>query len=236
MAGKQIAGVFKKLISPITSVVNFVENTYGRGAGRIPDKQPCAKEERDDGLGSCWLDSYGRGVGRMPDKKPCAQGERDDVFGSCWLSSYGRGVGYPWKFGDSLSSKDARKRCEKAHGVGNCEQYGAIIYPKCKDGYTASGCCTCMPKGGDRITKNLFQRQSCKDDEEKWGALCYPKCKDGFENVLGNMCQPKGGPRITKNLFERQYCKDNEEKVDALCYPKCRDGYSSKGCCLCTKK
>lgn len=37
------------------------------------------------------------------------------------------------------------KRCHKKFGVGNCEKWGLIVYPKCKPGYSAFGCCICRP-------------------------------------------------------------------------------------------
>ena len=58
--------------------------------------------------------------------------------------SYGRGAGYPWKFGDGLNLNKAKARCEKANSQG-CEQSGAIMYPKCRSGFHAVGCCTCSP-------------------------------------------------------------------------------------------
>lgn len=58
-------------------------------------------------------------------------------------SIYGRGEGYPWKFGDALNDGGMYSRCEADNGVGNCEKYGLIIYPKCKTGFTNSGCCLC---------------------------------------------------------------------------------------------
>lgn len=34
-------------------------------------------------------------------------------------------------------------RCEADNGVGKCEKYGLIVYPKCRTGYTNDGCCIC---------------------------------------------------------------------------------------------
>jgi hypothetical protein len=84
--------------------------------------------------------------------KGCNEGERDDGI-SCWRDTKGRGAGYPWKVGDeAFSLKDARKRCSDKHGYGNCEKYGAIIYPKCNalygDSYDNVGCCLCESKEG----------------------------------------------------------------------------------------
>jgi hypothetical protein len=72
-------------------------------------------------------------------------------------STFGRGSGYGWKFGDKMNDSGMIKRCEKDHGSGNCEKWGAVMYPKCAklagdkqienpNNYAASGCCTCMRK------------------------------------------------------------------------------------------
>ena len=50
-------------------------------------------------------------------------------------SSYGRGAGYGWFFNDPMAN------CEKDQGRGNCEWWGAVVYPKCSDGFYAFGCC-----------------------------------------------------------------------------------------------
>lgn len=74
----------------------------------------------------------------------CPPGFKDQGL-YCRLAEYGRGVGYRWKFGDGLKSRGMFKRCERAHGKGNCEKWGAVVYPKCRSGYFAVGCCICRP-------------------------------------------------------------------------------------------
>ena len=75
----------------------------------------------------------------------CAPGFRDDGDYCAKPKPYGRGACYPWKAGDKpFSLDDARKRCNKDHPQG-CEKHGAIIYPKCKEGFHATGCCVCSP-------------------------------------------------------------------------------------------
>ncbi len=39
---------------------------------------------------------------------------------------------YPWQFGDPLNDSGMFRRCEADHGRGNCEKWGAVVYPKCK--------------------------------------------------------------------------------------------------------
>ena len=74
---------------------------------------------------------------------------------------YGRGAGYPWKFGDGLNLDGAKGRCERDHGKGKCEQSGLIIYPKCKVGFHAVGCCICSPNCVDGIAANDTENSSC---------------------------------------------------------------------------
>ena len=50
-------------------------------------------------------------------------------------SAYGRGVGYGWFFNNPMAN------CEKEQGVGNCEWWGAVVYPKCAEGFYAFACC-----------------------------------------------------------------------------------------------
>jgi len=74
----------------------------------------------------------------------CPEGFRDDGLYCAKPSAYGRGVGYPWEFGDEMNLDAAWKRCQKDHPEG-CEQWGLIIYPKCKPGFHNVGCCICSP-------------------------------------------------------------------------------------------
>ena len=37
------------------------------------------------------------------------------------------------------------KGCEADYGAGNCEESGLVVYPKCKPGFHAVGCCICSP-------------------------------------------------------------------------------------------
>lgn len=184
----------------------------------------------------CWKDSYGRGVGTMPQSCPagrerigllcytqcpantqrfgfdchsvCPSGMRNDGL-FCRAAEYGRGVGFPWEFGDALNDNGMIKRCERAHGRGNCEKNGLIYYPKCKAGYSAVGCCLCRPNVpncaalgmnpgidlscakrviiGDPVTG------SCPYGEESDGGLCYKQCRPGYDGV-GPVCWT-GAPR-----------------------------------------
>jgi hypothetical protein len=74
--------------------------------------------------------------------------------------TYGRGVGYGWQWWDGFSSSGMFSRCEADNGPGRCEQYGAIVYPKCRANYTNAGsnlCVAVCPVGmqdvGDRCRR-----------------------------------------------------------------------------------
>lgn len=68
---------------------------------------------------------------------------------TCTLD-YGRGAGFPWKYGDSMGNISGMiSRCEKVFGQGNCEKYGAVVYPKCRAGYSTFGCCLCRQVAPD---------------------------------------------------------------------------------------
>ncbi len=183
-------------------------------------------EATGDKLPFCWRQSYGRGVGEP--LSTCANGmEKDGLlcyprcnegYGAagpvCWAKCppgftdigafcqkpgpYGRGAGYPWKFGDGFNLDGAWERCRRDNPQG-CEKYGEIIYPKCKPGYHAVGCCVCSPDcppgwtdTGTGCTKPSYGRGAgepmvCRAGLEKDAALCYPPCKPGFHGV-GPVC------------------------------------------------
>lgn len=182
----------------------------------------------------CWRDSQTRGVGKVPHACPegremigllcyskcpdgmkrfgfdchsvCPDGMRDDGL-FCRAAEYGRGVGYPWKFGDHVFRLDgARARCEAEHGRDGCEKNGAIIYPKCRPGYHAFGCCICRPAVPDcnalglnagidlscakRIRIGDPRPGSCGSDQDYDAGLCYKKCAPGYKGV-GPVCWGK---------------------------------------------
>ncbi|HEX4951397.1 MAG TPA: hypothetical protein VFZ34_32365 [Blastocatellia bacterium] len=178
----------------------------------------------------CWKDTSTRGVGTVPQaceagrerigllcytkcpagmkrvgfdcQSVCPDGLRDDGL-FCRAAEYGRGAGYPWKVGDkAFSLDDARARCTKENPQG-CEQDGAIIYPKCKPGYKAFGCCICRPEqpncsalglkpGVDlscakQVTIGDPVPGVCGSNEQRDAGLCYSNCASGFTGV-GPVC------------------------------------------------
>jgi hypothetical protein len=94
----------------------------------------------------------------------CPDGWRDDWIW-CRLSEYGRGAGFP-----GWTKKGRMERCEAKHGVGNCEEYGVIAYPKCRFGYVNVGCCLCRPG------KNPHCEELGLDDQN---GVCYKRIMKG---------------------------------------------------------
>lgn len=176
----------------------------------------------------CWMGSYGRGVGTIPNQcnsgmelrdglcyKPCAQGYTG-VGPVCWQScpagfrddgafcgkpaAYGRGGGYPWRFGDGFNDRGMFRRCHAAHGNGNCQKNGAIVYPRCRAGFHQVGCCICSPNCVDGQTdigvscaKKSYGRGAgviptgCSDGKTNQHGLCYVTCRTGYKGV-GPVC------------------------------------------------
>nr|AIG56297.1 secreted protein [Achlya hypogyna] len=126
---------------------------------------------------------------------------------------------------DAAGLFDANPKVCRRQGVGRgtpavpqClpgeESYGALCYPKCKEGYEAIGCCICRKKGcsgvdgvtdiGVSCTKPaaygrgsgyaIWNEDKCNKENaqgcEKNGAMWYPKCGKGFHNVGCCICSP----------------------------------------------
>ncbi|KAL4454652.1 hypothetical protein ABPG74_021857 [Tetrahymena malaccensis] len=130
------------------------------------------------------------------------------------------------KCSNPICLDDAKKRCEKSTGK-TCEQYGAIMYPKCDDGFYNVGCCLCeaqCPPGfrddglfcakpnaygrgvgypwkfGDSLNLNAATQRCEKDHPngcEQNGLIIYPKCSEGYYNVGCCTCSPNCPPGTT---------------------------------------
>jgi len=182
----------------------------------------------------CWKDSYERGVGTIPSEcrhhrekigllcysrcpvgysrfgfdchQNCLPGwSNQGLF--CRLAEYGRGAGYPWKFGDGFNDNGMFRRCESAHGKGNCEKYGLIVYPKCRSGFKPIECCICRPatpncgslgfnNGIDlscakKITIGDPKSMECGSGLDYDAGLCYKGCNIGY-NGIGPVCWANG--------------------------------------------
>jgi hypothetical protein len=172
-------------------------DSYGRTAGT--PLGVCGPNEEKNGL-LCYprCDPGYSGAGPVCWQR-CPEGFNDIGVSCAKPAGYGRGAGYPWKFGDALNDKGMFKRCEKQHGRGNCEKYGAIVYPKCKSGFHAFGSNVCTPTclegmrdDGAFCAKHSYGRgagnpMECAAGTEQDGALCYPTCRPGFHGV-GPVC------------------------------------------------
>ncbi len=202
------------------------KTSYGRTAGK---PMGCgADQDADAGLcyNKCGSDYHGIGPYCYRD---CPSGFRDDGLYCSKPKAYGRGAGYPWKIGDKAGSLDgARARCKKDHSQG-CEKHGAIIYPKCKEGFHAEGCCVCSPDCppgmkdiGVSCEKQKFSRgvgkplHTCAANQDKDGLLCYPPCRTGYNGkgpVCWSVCPSgytdfgatctKGGKVMTPKSYDR---------------------------------
>jgi hypothetical protein len=206
----------------------------------------CPSDYKDTGH-HCTKPSYGRGAGRIPDKWPCNHWDakdpktgqlvpnkwRDDGT-SCWSDAhiFGRMRSAGW---NGKCRPGEKKKC-----AGICGHSFVSCYKDCPAGYHNDGL-TCR-KTGVGIKKNLFQRQHCRDDEEKIGALCYKKCKENYKGVgpvcwgrcpggmtdIGVGCQKNG--LINRSMHPKApQCHTDEEKQAGLCYKHCKDGYKGVG-------
>jgi hypothetical protein len=99
-----------------------------------------------------------------------------------------------------------RRRCENKHGKGNCEKWGAVMYPKCKSGYHNVACCICRPNtpncnalgfnGGIDLScaKNIRigkpSSMDCPSGQQYDAGLCYKQCDSGYTGI-GPVCWGK---------------------------------------------
>jgi hypothetical protein len=178
----------------------------------------------------CWKRSYGRGVGEGIDVcpigkvkigllcyDPCPSGftrvgfdchqnckpgwEDQGLF--CRRNEYGRGGGYPWQFGDGLNMNGAYSRCNRDNSQG-CEQWGAVVYPKCAPNYSPFGCCLCRPNPFSCASEGYSASQIdlscgkqirignptplvCPSNKQQDGLFCYPFCENTYRGV-GPVC------------------------------------------------
>ncbi|EAR97484.1 hypothetical protein TTHERM_00437330 (macronuclear) [Tetrahymena thermophila SB210] len=113
---------------------------------------------------------------------------------------------------------EAQQRCQAQTGK-PCEQYGAIMYPKCGDGFHNVGCCLCESQCPPGFRDDgLF----CAKPSAYGRGAGYPwKFGDGFNlNGATQRCQHDNS----------QGC----ESYGLIIYPKCSQGYHNFGCCICS--
>ena len=160
------------------------------------------------GAETCWLRAEGRGVGKPISTCP-ADKEKDgalcyplcrDGFNGvgpvCWQEcpddfrndgafcykpkSYGRGAG-------------------SIHECDDCEKWGALWYPKCRESFHNVGCCVCSPDCPEGMTdigiscaKESYGRTAgtpltCTEEQEYDAGLCYTPC-DHDAHGVGPVC------------------------------------------------
>lgn len=190
--------------------------SYGRGVGVVPTGCD-SKQEYDAGLCYAKCRNGYNGVGPVCWQR-CPNRFRDDGAFCAKPEAYGRGAGYPWKIGDKpFSLKDARKRCEKKHGKGNCETHGAIVYPKCRSGFHNVGCCICSP--------------NCIDGMNDIGVSCAKKSYGRGVGKVPTKCQ--GGKEYDAGLCYK-HCRSGYNGVGPVCWGKCQEGFTDQGA-LCSR-
>ena len=178
----------------------------------------------------CWKESYGRGAGNVPDACPrgfertgadllcypvcragftgvgpvcwqdCPAGFRNDGALCGKPEAYGRGVGFA--YAPIFESRDtARERCEREHGAGNCERNLEMYYPVCRAGFREFGSNICSPVCPAGMTdigvscakpsygRGVGEGATCKVgmQQDFKGGLCYPECRAGTTGV-GPVC------------------------------------------------
>jgi hypothetical protein len=146
---------------------------------------------RDDGT-SCWLDTYGRGAGRDADYEPCPSGSKDvagtcweDYDNYTWgcgtliARCHDGSLGCKNDCYKTRLSRVSKNIGDRARTCRNDEdKWGFNCYPKCKPGYKAVGCCLCEPNEGPGIKVTAFDRYDCPppgnpDYVNLKLALCY---------------------------------------------------------------
>jgi hypothetical protein len=201
---------------PVTSEFNVGDvsgnefcwkDTEPRGVGTFP--QACA--DGFEMIGALCYPECGEGYKRFgfDCHQICPDNMRDDGL-YCRSAEYGRGTGYPWVFGDpAFNLNNAIARCE-ADNPDGCELWGAIAYPKCKDGYAAFGCCLCRPEQPDCGALGFASQLDlscaktivigtphvgvCADGEEENAGLCYSECSDPTFKGVGPVCWSETPP------------------------------------------
>ena len=208
-------------------------NSGYNGAGPVC-WQVCPSGYRDDGAYCAKPAAYGRGTGRAPDKGPCPEGQRDDGT-SCWedlkVKTEDKGhYNYSWGCGTNvIPCYDGTKVCKN-----DCYRTWIVKL------VTTSTGCGC-------IKKTLFDRQSCRENEDRNGAFCYPKCNSGFHAEGCCICSPDCPPGFgadigvscTKKSYGRGageilqcpsgYVPDETGGPAGLCYRACKSGYHGVG-------
>lgn len=153
--------------------------------GEPPSACDCRDPNPDKSGALCYprCEAGWRGVAHLC-HKDCPEGYKDIGLFCQKPEEYGRGAGYPWKLGDPAFKNDGQmRRCEEDYGKGKCEQNGLLVYPRCKEGFWAFGCCVCTPEcpGGMTDTGTGCIKPAAKN---RGSGEVLPCVKDFFEKDL----------------------------------------------------
>jgi hypothetical protein len=179
---QQVLGDIKKAFEPQT-----------------PGRKSCPSDMTDRD-GSCWKDSYGRGAGRDADYEPCPNGSSANWAGDCMANQTdredGRNDAEPlWKANDL---KWTREKGHYRDGCSwNRHEEGGMCFRACPQGYFGRAHDKCWGNGADSfgVMKRLVHRaRTCNADEDKDGIRCYPRCKSGYKPAGCCLCEPNDGP------------------------------------------
>lgn len=190
----------------------------------------------------CWKDSKTRGVGVVPNS--CEDGYEQIgllCYSKCDSSTEER-YGFdchsvcPSGFTDNglICRSNAQTSYERAGYVslsacrsstgGSCEKSGLLYYPRCKTGFSASGCCICQSTatcstygmGGSfpDCTKNIRIGEALAgvcggETPDEDAGLCYASCDNGY-NGVGPVCWMAEPPFESWVECGAGYAKDDE--------------------------
>lgn len=168
----------------------FAKSSYGRGAGYAIWSEADCKRENPQGCEQNGLIWYPKCRSGFSGNGPV-----------CWQTSCPSGYADDGALCRKIDVGIKKTVFDRYSCNSDEELNGAVCYPKCPagttgngpmcwknscpDGYTDDGA-TCR-KDGKGITKTVFDRYSCRHDEELNGALCYPKCQAGYRGE-GPVC------------------------------------------------
>jgi hypothetical protein len=167
------------------------KSSYGRGAGRVPDRTPCPGGYRTDPV-TCWRDlkcnTWWDGC--------CSRG----LFGECW------GCARTSCSGPDIKGRDPVCRRDE-------DLIGLLCYPKCRPGFVGNGP-VCW-RDITPYTKQSYGRgagnpMKCAPGLDNVAGLCYRKCPPGFTMKSLGLCQqicPPGstdfGVGCTREMYNR---------------------------------
>ncbi|EAS07688.1 hypothetical protein TTHERM_00497410 (macronuclear) [Tetrahymena thermophila SB210] len=119
---------------------------------------------------------------------------------------------------DPICLGPATQRCQQKEQK-QCEQWGAIEYPVCNEGYHNFGCCICA--------------ESCPSRYEDQGLYC--KKPSSYGRGAGYPWE-FGDDMSLNNAYKRCEAENSQgcEQYGLVIYPKCAEGFHNVGCCICS--